>query len=363
MRASLAGGAAALAGSFVPGLAEALVVGAIGLAIVPPKSWAAFAWTTFWAVFAGAGARLHGHVFGHVGEAMAAASIGAILGSGLAPSTGEAPTAIGASGGGASGGGASDGGITRLAAVGLGILGALTAGLISRALLMSEALAVLPSGIATLITGATAGFVVGVSSIGRHIVRTTQPIDGDLQALGDDSELGQLLGRAAAAYREAVTAIGDEAPAARAAADEMVRKLTRFGRHWRELELEAARSKPAELHERLALVGRKLEATADPLTRTELGRAAEALRAQVGYLDEIASGRERAVARLQHQVATLERLRLAALRHRSADASRLGAELQPVVDELSQVGGDFDLLSEALTEASGTLQLAPRSIS
>jgi hypothetical protein len=50
-------------------------------------------------------------------------------------------------------------------------------------------------------------------------------------------------------------------------------------------------------------------------------------------------------------VATLERLRLAALRHRSVDASRLGAELQPVVDELADAGGDLDLASEALDEA------------
>ena len=48
------------------------------------------------------------------------------------------------------------------------------------------------------------------------------------------------------------------------------------------------------------------------------------------------------MARLTHQVATLERLRLAAVRHRSVDAARLGAELQPVVEELSEAGGDFD---------------------
>jgi hypothetical protein len=53
-------------------------------------------------------------------------------------------------------------------------------------------------------------------------------------------------------------------------------------------------------------------------------------------------------------VATLERLRLAALRQRSADAGRLGAELQPVVDELTQAGGDFDIAAEALTEASAS---------
>ena len=91
----------------------------------------------------------------------------------------------------------------------------------------------------------------------------------------------------------------------------------------------------------------------DPLARAELARAREALAAQVAY----AARRSPAAASARwrgstHQVATLERLRLAALRHRSVDAGRLGAELQPVVEELSQAGGDFDIASEALTEAT-----------
>ena len=102
------------------------------------------------------------------------------------------------------------------------------------------------------------------------------------------------------------------------------------------------------MKERLQLVGRRLESSNDPLARAELARAREALAAQLAYVEEIANGRERAVARLEHQVATLERLRWAALRHRSADAARLGAELAPVVEELAQAGGDFDIAAEAL---------------
>src|SRR2546423_273407 len=120
-------------------------------------------------------------------------------------------------------------------------------------------------------------------------------------------------------------AIGGEAPAARAAADDLVGKMTRFGTRWRELESEASRSLPGDLRERLQLVGRRLETSSDPLARAELARAREALSAQLAYLEEIHSGRERAVARLEHQVATLERLRLAALRHRPAHSARMGA--------------------------------------
>lgn len=323
-RATLAAGAATVAGTFLPGgLAAALTAFAVGCAVVPPTSGASAAALLVWAAAAAAGSKLGGGM----GSAIAAAAIGGMLARGLV-------------------------GRGRMVAAMLGAVGALTAALVGRAYRMTGALDALPSGLESLVVGATTGFVIGVSSIGRHLSVRRRPIEHDLQQMADDSELGRLLGRAAVAYRDAIAAIGGEVPEARAAADDLVRKMTRFGRRWRDLEADAARSIPEELQQRLLLVGRRLESSTDPLTRAELARAREALSAQVAYLGEIANGRERAVARLEHQVATLERLRLAALRHRSADAARMGAELQPVVDELAQAGGDFDIAAEALAEAT-----------
>jgi hypothetical protein len=325
VRGVLATGAAAVAGLFLPAAAAAALLAlALTISVVPPTSFVSLAVATLWALVAAAGEQRGGAV----GEAVAALAIGGSLARGL-------------------------GGWSRWVAAGCGATGALAASLVTRALDGTAALALLPNGLAALVTGATSGLIVGVASIGRHVQRTRPPVESELQALADDSELGQLLGRAATAYRDAVAAIGDEAPAARGAADELMRKMARFGKRWRELESEAARSLPEDLNERKLLVGRRLEATQDPLARLELARARDALSAQLSYLDEIRGGRERAVARLEHQVATLERLRLAALRQRSADAGRLGAELQPVVEELTQAGGDFDIAAEALTEAAG----------
>jgi hypothetical protein len=138
--------------------------------------------------------------------------------------------------------------------------------------------------------------------------------------------------------------------------------MARFGHTWRAVEQETARSRPDELALRLAEVGARLAATGDPVARAEFERAREALTAQIDYLAEIARGRERAVARLTHQVATLERLRLAAVHHRSVDAARLGAELQPVVDELTAAGGEMDLQAEVLRDATSAL-LPPASAS
>ncbi|HXU67741.1 MAG TPA: hypothetical protein VN947_00355 [Polyangia bacterium] len=334
-RATLAAGAAAVAGLFLPAsLAAALMALAVGVAVVPPTNLASGATALMWALAAAAG----GKIGGGVGNAIAGVAIGGSVARGLP-------------------------GRSRMVAMLVGTVGAMTAALVGRAFALTDALAALPNGIATLVTGATGGFIVGVSSIGRHLALAHAPLEHELTGMADDSELGRLLGRAAAAYRDAIKAIGGEAPAARAAADELVGKMTRFGRRWRELELEAARVNPADLKERLQLVGARLESTHDPLARAELARAREAVATQLAYVEEIAGGRERALARLEHQVATLERLRWAALRVRSADAARLGAELAPVVEELTEAGGDFDIAAEALSEATvaGALPAAARN--
>jgi hypothetical protein len=334
-RATLAAGAAAVAGLFLPAsLGAALMALAVGVAVVPPTNLASSATALLWALAAAAG----GKIGGGVGSALTGVAIGGSVARGLP-------------------------GASRMIAILVGNLGAMTAALIGRAFALTDLLAGLPNGVATLVAGATGGFVVGVSSVGRHLALAHAPLEHELRGMADETELGRLLGRAADAYRDAVKAIGGEAPAARDAADELVGKMTRFGKRWRELELEAARVRPEDLKERLQLVGRRLDSTNDPLARAELARAREALAAQAAYVDEIASGRERALARLEHQVATLERLRWAALRVRSADAARLGAELAPVVEELTSAGGDFDIAAEALTEATvaGALPAAARN--
>jgi len=325
LRATLAGGAAAVAGLFLPApLGAALAALAVGVAVALPKTYTSAAWAVLWSVAAGAAVKLGGPV----GALVGASALGASVARGV------------------------EGRAHQLLVTAIAALGAATAAMVGRAFGQTEALAFLPSGLEALAVGATGGLVVGVSSIGRNVQRLAAPLEAELRTLSAEGELGQLLGRAATAYREAVEALGDHAPQARAAADDLVLRMARFGKRWREVEGEVARSQPAELRERLDAIRGRLLATSDPLARVEFERARDALAAQLGYLDEIHRGRERAVARLTHQVATLERLRLAAVRHRSVDAARLGAELQPVVEEISEAGGDLDLASEALTEVA-----------
>jgi hypothetical protein len=250
-------------------------------------------------------------------------------------------------------------GARRWVAGGFGMLGALGAVMVWRAFDRTGALAFLPSGLEALFAGAAGGLMVGVSSLGRHLEVAQLGPHEALKALAPEGELGQLLHRAASAYEDAVQAMGSSAPEARAAAEDLIGRMARFGQHWREVEKEAARTPHESLQERVAQLDLRLAACSDPVAHAEFARAREALAAQLDSLTEIARGRERAVARLTHQVAMLERLRLAALRHRSVDASRMGAELQPVVEELSQAGTDLDIASEALSEATIAAALPP----
>ena len=258
--------------------------------------------------------------------------------------------------------GLTGGGRRRLAGIGLAATAALTGAVIERALRETGALTGLfGPGLGALAGGAIAGAVTGLGAIGRLLGGSTAaPVGGELEDLAAEvnaasPDVGALLRRAAEAHKEAASVIGGlggaEAPAAQRAADDLIRRMVRFGREWMEIERRAASMRPESLTERVAMLETRLEKTDDPIAKAELTRAIGAVRAQAEALVEILRGRERAVARLEHQVATLERLRFAALRHRSADAGRLQAELAPVVEELADAGGDYDLASDALRDA------------
>ena len=240
-----------------------------------------------------------------------------------------------------------------------GTAGALAGLVIERGLAASGWLEpVIGSGLSALAAGACFGLAVGVGAVARLLGErpvADRPVGAALEGLasqihGANQDVAALLRRAADAHRQATDGIAGPAPMVRAA-DDLVRRMVRFAGEWLDIERRASSTRPESLTERIVLLESRLEKTADPVTKAELERAIAAVRAQGQALTEILAGRERAVARLEHQVATLERLRFAALRHRSADSSRLAAELAPVLEELTEAGGEYDLASDALQEA------------
>jgi hypothetical protein len=234
-----------------------------------------------------------------------------------------------------------------------GSLAVVAAHQIPQAIGAQDFLLELPTAAGPVLGGVAMGLVVGSAAVTRYLKVRVEPMDKELRLLlppaGAQDEISTLVTQAAASYQQAAECL-EEHPQARLAAEQLVKKIARFGKKWQDIESQARRSDKGQLEQRVADLQARRDAATDESVRTEYERALGALREQLSYLGEIDKGRERAVARLHHQVATLDRLRLAALRHRSVGASKLGEELRGVVDELTQAGQELDTAAEVLAE-------------
>src|SRR5262249_32892158 len=140
LRSALAGAAAATAGLFLPqSVALGLFVGAVGLAVAPPKTPSDVAMTGV--LSCGAGASL---LAGSVRLLLFGGFAGVVLGRRRS-------------------------GWARLLAIALGAIGALSTRLITRAFELTGALSFLPSGLEALVIGTLGGVVMGVASLGRQL--------------------------------------------------------------------------------------------------------------------------------------------------------------------------------------------------
>jgi hypothetical protein len=327
LRATLAGGAYGLLHWRWPGPAG-IVLGVIGVGIaaVPPRSMRSAMVAAVVAVLAGAASALGG----------TAGLCGLALVGGLTFARDLAQPA------------------QRAIAAACGVAGLAAGWFVESALGLSSTFTTMPPAFAAIILGAAAGFVAALGTVGRQLewgaesapaapVATPKPV-------APQGELGSLLARANSAFQDAQSALGNEAPEARAAAQDLLSRIIRFSAHWNDLDGEATRTDRVALVARLDEITAREQAAKDDVVRAEYARARTALREQLDYLDGIERGRDRAVARLHHHIAVLERLRLAALHHRSADATRVGDELAPLVDDIAAAGKDLDYAAEALAE-------------
>ena len=282
---------------------------------------------------------------------------------------GSVSTGLGA--GAAAGGCAASGPLGLAAALGLylatgdlprwqalltGVLGAVMAFVAQKippALLAQDFMLELPTTAANLLGGLGMGLAVGSATIARYLKVKLEPVDKELKGLLPEAsatdEISELVSQAMTSYQQAAECL-EEHPQARATAEQLVKKIARFGKKWQEITCQAHKSDRKKLDDKIVDLQARKDASSDDSVRSEYERALGALREQVTSLSEIEKGRERAVARLHHQVATLDRLRLAALRHRSVGAAKFGEELKSVVDELVQAGQELDTAAEVLAE-------------
>lgn len=161
------------------------------------------------------------------------------------------------------------------------------------------------------------------------------------------------------AYREVLAATegGEEmGPATseevRDNARELLAALLDTAERWARASDEHGRPRLADVDQKLADIGMRLSAIDDEVTRAHLTRARHALEDQRAALASLQTGRVRAEAAIDAQVALLDRLRLAVAQYQATDRERFALELEAVADQVARLGDDLDSLSAALADAS-----------
>lgn len=216
----------------------------------------------------------------------------------------------------------------------------------------------IPMWVAAGATGGAFAFVGVLGLLPRHIdiganrVATAYAASQGIVT----GEIRELADRAVALWNKVDATLEPDAPVRKAIEDSVVR-LFELARSWSAVEADGARTPIDLLAQRMAAITEKMEKTQDAIAKAQYAQAHAALAEQLRYLKEIGTARERVVARMHHYLAAMERLRFAVINHRSADASRISIEVQPILDDLKDLGSEIDFSSEALGEVDAT----PRS--
>jgi hypothetical protein len=343
LRLMLVMGAAAALGQLdggsplVGAVVGALFVPAFGFALVPPR---------------------RDHRRGDLLLGAALCAVGGIAGLALAPRPDAPAIAVGLAAGFLAARGV---GLTRRVVVSAACGASVALGAFVTTRLAAGPFADLPPLTAALGGGALAGLTAALGAVALHV---TLERDGVLEAwaaLKDslEGEVGGIVDQALIAYRRIGTALDALAPEERAPLRKAVNDLTlsilQLARRLVAIDREAHATSTEELAKRLETLDRKIAATDDRVAREQYGLARTAVLAQLTYLKDIGAGRERIIARMHHDLAGLERLRLALVNHRSADVQRVSADVQVILDDLRSLGQEFDLKAEAMGEAQAAI--------
>jgi hypothetical protein len=162
-------------------------------------------------------------------------------------------------------------------------------------------------------------------------------------------EIGALLEKSMAHWKK-IDALLEKGAPVRPQVESTVLRLLDVAKRWQQVEEEKPVESEADLKKRISEMEEKIANADDAIVRQQYEKARASLSEQLKYMKQIALSRERVVARLHNYLTSLERLRLAVLNHRSADASRLSSEVQPVLKELEMLGQELDTGTEAHSE-------------
>ncbi|HJZ87813.1 MAG TPA: hypothetical protein VKN99_21715 [Polyangia bacterium] len=247
----------------------------------------------------------------------------------------------------------------RAIAVLAGALAVPLAGQVAQALLDLGVGALVHPALGHGLVGGAFGFVAGtVAGLGRQLFMRRDPVENAYAAARSNlrGELLELTERGVETRRRVLAALAgrpaeERGPLAKAV-DELALKVIAVAARFGEVDRDGQSESAEALVARIDALGRKIEETEDPVARGHWRTAHDALLAQLGHVRQISVSRERAMARLASYQATLERLHLAAVHHRTADTERFAAEMRPIMDQLSAAGRDLECDAHGIGEST-----------
>jgi hypothetical protein len=215
----------------------------------------------------------------------------------------------------------------------------------------SAALAQVPPWIVAALGGAAFAFVCVLGILPRHVEIGQNHVEDAYDACKANlsGEVRELVDRGMAVWTKVETTVAEDAPA-RKAIEQSILRLFEVARRWQAVEVDGARVPVDSLIARMEAITEKMSRTDDAIAKAQYEQAHTALAEQLRYAREIGTARERVVARMHHYIAAMERLRFALINHRSADASRVSTEVQPILEDLDSLGKEIDFASEAIGE-------------
>lgn len=243
----------------------------------------------------------------------------------------------------------------RLVAIAAGAGVALLARYVFHSFAFASQLSTLPSWVVATISGAAFSFVAVFALLPRHLELYRDLVGASYVGLHGavTGEVRDLVSRGHDLWIKAADEL-ESSPTTRSALEQGVLRLFTVAQRWQTVEKVGTSSMTASLNERMEALEKRIAETEDEITRTQYQEARDALAEQLRYIKDIRVSRERVLARMHNYLAAMERLRLAALNLRSADASRDPAEVtevEPLLSSLKELGADMDASSDALLEA------------
>jgi hypothetical protein len=204
--------------------------------------------------------------------------------------------------------------------------------------------------------GTLGAAVVGIGLLPRH-VRLGLPgpaarrLPAAPVATGETALLAERAGNACVTILDALAADrSPESVAARAQTTAFARGVDRLVSRLAGLERALGGTVEGTLEARADEASARAEAAAEAGTRTEYQRAAAGFRDQLARVRELRAGRERGLASLTADVATLERVALAVVARRAAISDRDAGALRAELEELGALGERMDHEREAIAE-------------